>query len=432
MGYGDCGVHGCRDIPTPNLDALANSGVRFSDGYVTGPVCSPSRASLLTGRYQYRDGVPDWIEGDKPGLNPGVLTIADYLKKAGYRTALIGKWHLGEREESHPLNRGFDEFFGFLGGGRPYYQAPNELKSANPRRSWQLVRGREPIAEPDYMTDAFCREAIGFIDRQQKSGQPFFLYLAFNAVHTPLQAPKTAPQKFETIADSKRRIYAGMVASLDAAVGRVLAKMRMAGMESNTLVCFVSDNGGPITRNSPNASDNAPLRGGKGETWEGGIRVPFFMSWQGRLPAGAVYCQPVIQMDLTATALALAVQPSDPKWPMDGVDLMPYLLGDNKGAPHEALFWKYESRQWAVRQGDWKLVSAFPAGARQPVTALFNLRQDIGETSDLSAAEPERVQKMQALWQQWNAHIQPQHAQINKSHPEVCGMNVADPSVVGE
>lgn len=400
MGYADCGVHGCKDIPTPHLDALAASGVRFTDGYVTGPVCSPTRAALMTGRHQLRDGVPDWVKHGGPGLNAGVPTVADYLKRAGYRTALIGKWHLGEAEEANPLERGFDEFFGFLGGGRSYFQAPRELENVN--RYEQLVRGREPVVEKEYLTDALGREAVAFIGRQKQ--QPFFLFLSFNAVHTPLMAPKTPPAGLGSIADPKRRAYAAMLVSMDAAIGRVLAALREQGIEERTLVAFLSDNGGPITRNSPNASSNGSLRGGKGQLWEGGIRVPFFLSWKGRLKPGSLFTHPVTQMDLTATAIALAGAKPDAAFPLDGVDLMPHVDGARQGAPHQTLCWAYERKQFAIRQGSWKLVVAEPEKG-QTAPGLFDLSRDPGETRDLSGDEPGRVEQMKTLWQTWHAGV---------------------------
>ena len=405
MGYADCGAHGCRDIPTPNLDALAAAGVRFTDGYVTGTVCSPSRAALMTGRYQQRDGVFDWIHPGAAGLNAGVPTVADYLRKAGYRTALVGKWHLGEQDACNPLNRGFDEFYGFLGGGRNYF--PDQPKNANAKvdHYTQLVRGREPAAETEYTTHAFGREAVDFLARQKGKDQPFFLYLAFNAVHTPMQAPEDYLRRFPSIEDKKRRTYAGMLSAMDDNIGRVLKAVREGGLEEKTLICFISDNGGPIVRNAPNASRNTPLRGGKGETWEGGIRVPFFLKWSGRLKGGTTFGQPVIQMDITATVLALAGVPVNPQWPADGVDLMPFLTGGQK-TPHQTLCWEY-GQQWAIRQGDWKLVFALPTKeAKVPVLGLFDLSRDIGETRDLSAAEPERVRQLQAVWSNWRKNVE--------------------------
>jgi arylsulfatase A-like enzyme len=413
MGYGDCGVQGCRDIPTPNLDALANGGVRFTDGYVTGPVCSPTRAALMTGRYQARDGVKDWIPHGKPGLNVGVPTVADYLRKAGYRTALIGKWHLGEEDECHPLNRGFDEFYGFLGGGRNYFQGQGELAPANHNNYTRLVRGREPVRELEYTTYAFAREAMSFIGRQKANKQPFFLFLSFNAVHTPLQAPPDVVARFPAIKNKTRQTYAAMVSAMDESIGRVLKALREAGLEENTLVCFISDNGGPITRNAPNGSTNTPLRGGKGEIWEGGIRVPFFMSWKGRLAPGTTYGQPVSQMDLTATALALAGVTPEAKWPVDGVDLLPFLDG-KRGEPHSILCWEYERRA-AIRQGQWKLVFSPEAkGRKQAISGLYDLASDIGENQDLAGRQPERVESLQSLWSDWRKGVEPSPSGINR------------------
>jgi arylsulfatase A-like enzyme len=404
MGYGDCGAHGCRDVPTPNLDALAAGGIRFTDGYVTGTVCSPSRAALMTGRYHSRDGVFDWIPPGKPGLNPGVPTLADYLRKAGYRTALVGKWHLGEQDQSHPLNRGFDEFFGFLGGGRSYWPDPPKAAPAKVNHYTQIVRSREAVAETEYTTHAFGREAVRFIEQQRGKTQPFFLCLAFNAVHTPMEAPDDYLTRFPAIEEKKRRTYAGMLSAMDDNIGRVLKAVREIGAEEQTLICFISDNGGPIVRNAPNASMNTPLRGGKGETWEGGVRVPFFMKWSGHLKAGTTFTQPVIQMDLTATALALAGAEADRKWPMDGVNLMPFLNGD-KQAPHATLCWEY-GKQWAIRQGQWKLTFALPAKeAKTPILGLYDLSQDIGESRNLSSAQPDRVKQLQAAWTRWRKEV---------------------------
>lgn len=406
MGYADCGAHGCRDIPTPHLDALAAGGVRFTQGYVTGAVCSPSRASLMTGRYPQREGVTDWIRPGQPGMPADVPTVAGYLKKAGYRTALVGKWHLGERDEDHPLRRGFDEFFGFLGGHRDYWP---DKPGRQADRYAQLVRGREPVVETEYTTRAFGREAVRFIERQKGKAEPFFLYLAFNAVHTPMQAPPDTLARFASIQNPGRRTYAGMLAEMDDALGRVLQAVREAGIEEQTLICFLSDNGGPIVRNAPNSSRNTPLRGGKGETWEGGLRVPFFMKWSGHLEAGTTFAPPVIQMDLTATTLALAGVEADAAWPMDGVDLMPFLKGRGD-VPHETLFWEYRD-QWAVRQGPWKLTCALPAAeAKSPALGLYDLSRDVGESRDLAPAQPERVNQLRTAWESWRQSVRdPRH-----------------------
>ena len=394
MGYADCGVHGCGDVPTPHLDALANAGARFTNGYVTGTVCSPSRAALMTGRYHYRDGVKDWIPPGKAGLRTDVPSIAQYLRRSGYQTGHVGKWHLGEDEACHPLHRGFESFFGFLGGGRSYFPDKPAQPGQRVNHYTRIVRGTEAVHETEYLTTAFGREAVSFI--KTRRDQPFFLYLAFNAVHTPMQPP-AGDERFASITDPKRRAYAGMLASMDEAIGRVTAALSETGTESHTLVCFISDNGGPITRNAPNASNNHPLRGGKGETWEGGIRVPFFMKWPGHIEAGTLIHQPVIQMDLTASALELAGITADPAWPIDGKSLLPLLKGSN--APvHEQLCWSYE-HQWAIRQGKWKLSVSGPKKDSPP--ALYDLENDPKEEHDLAGNEPERVAKMQACWEKW-------------------------------
>jgi arylsulfatase A-like enzyme len=404
MGYADCGVQGCDDVPTPQLDALARGGIRFTNGYVTGTVCSPSRASLMTGRYHYRDGVKDWIPPGKPGLNPMVPTVAEYLQRAGYETGVVGKWHLGEDDACNPLRRGFHSFFGFLGGGRSYFPDKPAAPEQRINHYTRIVRGTDAVHETEYLTAAFSREAVAFI--KTKRDKPFFLYLAFNAVHTPMQPP-AEETRFSGLTDPKRRAYAGMLASMDEGIGRVTAALRETGQENNTLICFISDNGGPITRNAPNASRNTPLRGGKGETWEGGIRVPFFMKWSGQLEAGKILHQPVIQMDITATSLALAGIQADSQWPMDGRNLLPLLQG-SASEVHDQLCWSYE-HQWAIRQGKWKLTVAGPQKGAAP--ALYDLDNDPKEEHDLSAQEPSRVQSMRNSWEKWRQETIPGNSQ---------------------
>lgn len=408
MGYADCGPYGCKDIPTPNLDALAKGGVRFTQGYVSGTVCSPSRAALMTGRYHYRDGVYDWVQPGKKGLDPEVPTIADYLKKAGYRTCIVGKWHLGESETCNPLNRGFDEFYGFLGGGRSYFSRTKKGKDgANSKDGayQQIVRGREPVPEFDYTTHLFGRDGAAFIERQSGQPNPFFLYLAFNAVHTPMEAPDDYLKRFEAIENKGRRTYAAMLSAMDDAIGKVLETLKKAGVEDNTLVCFISDNGGPITRNAPNHSSNKPLKGGKGETWEGGIRVPFIMKWPKGLPVSVTYENPVIHMDMTATFLELSGQKMNEKFPMDGVSLLPYLKDASKKRP-VSFFWEY-GPQWAIRKDNWKLVNACPSGKQGGpcITALYDLSTDSSEQQDRSAGNSERMNDMKAAWAAWKKDV---------------------------
>jgi arylsulfatase A-like enzyme len=409
-GYADCGFQGCKDIPTPQIDSIAAGGVVCTNGYVSGPYCSPTRAGLMTGRYQQRFG-HEYNPGASPelGLSLSETTIADRLKAAGYATGLVGKWHLGAAARFHPQKRGFDEFFGFLGGGHSYFNTGGE--------GGPILRGTEPVKETEYLTDAFAREAVGFIDRHKTNDRPFFLYLAFNAVHTPMHATDDRLQRFASIADKTRRTYAAMTTALDEGVGKVLAKLRAENLEEKTLVIFFSDNGGPTMPGTTiNGSRNDPLRGSKRTTLEGGIRVPFAFQWKGTLPAGKHYDLPIIQLDLHPTLLAAAGVTVDPRWKLDGVDLFPYLSGRESAPPHGTLYWRM-GQQMALRQGDWKLVRydrhADPGqgvsqktGPAQVVgPKLYNLAQDIGESHDLAAQYPEKLAELQAVWQKWNAQL---------------------------
>jgi arylsulfatase A-like enzyme len=399
MGYADVGIHGCKDIPTPNLDALAKAGTRFTNGYVSGPYCSPTRAGLLTGRYQTRFGHEfnpgGGAKAGDVGLPLSEMTLADRLKAAGYATALVGKWHLGNAEKFHPQKRGFDEFFGFLGGAHPYF--PAKMKGDT------ILRGTKPAEETEYLTDAFGREAVAFVDRHK--AKPFFLYLAFNAVHTPMHATDARLKKFEDIKDTQRRTYAAMMWAMDEAIGKLLAKLKDEKLEQNTLVFFVSDNGGPTMQGTTiNGSVNTPLRGSKRTTLEGGIRVPFFVKWPAKVPAGQVYDNPVIQLDVLPTALAAAGVETKGDWKLDGVNLLPHLTGETKTAPHDALYWRF-GQQMAIRMGEWKLVryDANAEGGKgvSPVR-LYNLAEDVGEKTDLAAKQSEKVKELQAAWDKWN------------------------------
>jgi arylsulfatase A-like enzyme len=385
LGWGELGFQGNKSIPTPQLDSLAAGGVRFTSGYVSGPYCSPTRAGLLTGRYQQRFGHefnPVQQEGRKAGLPLEERTIADRLKAAGYATGIFGKWHLGNAPEFHPLKRGFDEFYGFLGGAHTYLRVGQGINV--------IQRGTEPVDSIDHTTEAFAREAVKFIEKNQN--RPWFVYLPFNAVHGPLESTEKYLQKYENIEDPKRRAYAAMTHALDDAVGVVLAKLRDLKLEENTLIVFFTDNGGPT---GVNTSSNAPLRGFKANVWEGGVRVPFVVQWKGTLPAGKTYDHPVIQLDIQPTALAAAGIAARPEDKFDGVNLLPYLKGEKNDPPHQALFWRF-GPQRAVRSGDWKLVEA----GNGP--QLFNLKEDIGEQTDVAAQHPEKVKELEALYAAWN------------------------------
>ena len=405
MGYADLGAHGCKDIPTPNLDRLAARGVRFTDAYANGSFCTPTRAALMTGRYQHRSGMEDLSNVSGP-LPKAVRTLPDRLRAAGYTTGMVGKWHLGDKEGFTPVDRGFDEFFGFTGGGHHYVPKPN----VKGEYVAPLLRNREPLQEERYLTDAFGEEAAAFVERQRGATKPFFLYLAFNAVHTPMEATEKYLQRFPNITEPRRRTYAAMLSAMDDAIGLVLAKLEATGKLTNTLVMFTNDNGGPTTRNAVNGSRNTPLRGSKVETFEGGIRVPLLMQWPGVLAAGAVYRQPVISFDLSATVAAAAGADAAA---MDGMDLVPFVNGKQAGAPHGALFWRNRTRSnnYGARQGEWKFVHS-TEGTEQPGPTqkpgrdmLFNLTADIGEQTDLAAQQPEKLAALKKLYEAWSAEV---------------------------
>ncbi len=392
LGYADLGVQGCKDVSTPNIDSIARNGVRFTNGYVSCPVCSPTRAGLMTGRYQQRFG-HEFNPGPPAqaqvnfGLPLTEVTIADRLKSLGYRTGIFGKWHLGYRPEYLPQKRGFDEFFGFAGGAHSYLDALRD--KANP-----ILRGAEPVEEKSYLTEAFAREAVSFIDRHY--GDPFFVYLPFNAVHTPMETTEKYLSRFGSIPDQRRRTFAGMLSAMDDAVGQVLAKLREKKVEENKLIFFVSDNGGPTQANT---SRNDPLRGYKGQVFEGGIRVPFMVQWKARLPKGRVYDQPVIALDIHPTAVAAAGGEIPASSRLDGVNLIPHVAGAEKKAPHDRLFWRF-GPQAAIRMGEWKLVR-LEGGPPQ----LYNLAQDIGEKNNLAAGQPEKLKQLQAAFDEWNSQL---------------------------
>ncbi|WP_367874479.1 sulfatase-like hydrolase/transferase [Luteolibacter sp. Populi] len=406
LGYGELTAQGfSKDIPTPHIDSIAKNGVRFTNGYVSGPYCSPTRAGLLTGHYQQRFGHEfnpgqAVTTGESIGLSLKETTIGDRFKAAGYATGWFGKSHLGNTPEYHPQKRGFDEFYGFLGGAHSYLN-PGQGQNG-------ILHGTENVKDPGYLTEAFAREASSFIER--KKDQQWFVYLPFNAVHAPLETLEKYESRFSSIQDPKRRKFAGLLSALDDSVGSVLTKVRDLGLEEDTLIYFFSDNGGPTPSIT---SGNGPLKGYKSQTSEGGIRVPFFVQWKGKIPAGKTDDRPVIQLDVLPTSLAAAGVEVDPAWKLDGVNLLPYLKGEKAEAPHDALFWRF-GEQLAVRKGDWKLVKSVAdenarGGAGEKASTagakLYNLKDDIGEKNDLASANPEKVKELAALWDGWNAGL---------------------------
>lgn len=416
-------------VPTPAIDKLAASGIRMTNGYVTASYCSPSRAGLLTGRYQTRFG-HEFNPTGKANLDPRAalpseeLTMADRLAAVGYQTTLLGKWHLGDAPQRHPLDRGFDEFYGFLHEGHFYVPGPpwEETTSFLRRRgleepvvegrtTWSshapineppydennpIQRGREVIEEPTYFTDALTRESLRFLDEQ--GDKPFLLTVTYSAVHSPMQAPNASVDAFNDIADPQRRVFAAMLMHLDKSVGAILDKLDEKKLRDNTLVVFISDNGGPTRELT---SSNEPYRGGKGDVYEGGIRVPFLVSWPGTLPSGRDYHAPVIATDILPTALAVAGREPDSK--LDGVNLLPYLQGQREGVPHEKLYWRMGDRQ-ALRQGDWKILRHSTSG-NDSSWQLYNLAEDVSEANDLADDQPEVVERLAGEWNAMNEQM---------------------------
>ncbi len=399
LGYGDLGCYGCPDIPTPCLDRLAAEGLRFTDAYSSGSICSPTRAAFITGRYQQRIGLEWAVYYDVPeeGLPPQETSLATVLHKAGYFTAMSGKWHLGYGDWN-PTRHGFDRSFGMLGGNVHYFAHYGRKGTPD------LWLDEQPIERSGYITDLIAEQAERFID--EAGDRPFFLYVPFNAPHFPFQGPGderrlVTPKKDWQTGD--RATYAAMVQCLDAGVGRIVDAIDARGLAKNTLIVFTSDNGGDVH------SRNAPLAGGKGKLSEGGIRVPCIARWPGRLPTGQETTQAAITMDFSATFLALASATAPSKRPMDGVDLMPLLEGH--ATPQErTLFWRRALDPWrknvmpqrAVRQGSWKYVD-YPDGKQE----LFDLTADVGETNDLSDARPQIASDLRQQLNDWEADVDP-------------------------
>lgn len=410
LGYADIGAHGGKEVATPNIDALAASGVRCTSGYVCSPYCSPSRAGFLAGASPTRFGHefnPHVGDEEKLGLPLDRRTIANHLKDVGYATALFGKWHQGFSASHHPLSRGFDEFFGFLVGGHNFMlhkDAEPEFGSAHSHD--MIYRGRELQHLDGYTTDLFTDETLSFIDRN--AAKPWFIYLAYNAVHTPLEITQKHRARIPaSITDESRIGYLSLLLGLDDAIGRVTSHLRDTKRDKDTLIFFFGDNGGSGRKPffAYNTGVNTPLRGDKGQTLEGGVRVPFFVSWPGKVPAGKTYDLPVSTLDILPTSCAAAGTTPDAK--AEGVNLLPYLGGENTGAPHESLAWRF-GPQKGLRQGNWKLVDWRDHDTKtQSGWQLYDLSQDIGEKNNLAATQPEKLAELTKAWDAWNAQNVP-------------------------
>jgi len=443
LGYTDLACYGNRFIHTPNIDALGKEGVQFMQAHVTSPICSPSRMGILTGRYQNRFGSeympydkfdPAFIkkfrnhffpfhkktEGlrsvrpsilinrkkYKTGMGAHEITLGQLVKKNGYATGLVGKWNLGDEEGSHPYERGFDYSYYFSGALTRYVDDPvdsnryinrhlpwsfSELPAWTPRAGSSAIReGKDVVTDTGYLTFSFARKAEEYIEKNKN--HPFFLMLSFNAPHDPFQVPKEYFDRIKGVEDSVKRVYYGMIEAMDDAVGRIMQKLQSTGLDNNTVILFISDNGGATyTR----ATDNAPLRGGKCTHFEGGLMVPFFIKYPGNIAAGQSYDKPVSSLDIFSTIAAIShtLLPADRVY--DGVDLLPYLADKNR-TPHEVLYFR-NGYSKAIRKGNWKLY----INGKNNKVFLFNLENDLQEKHDLSADQSAIVTELTNELLQW-------------------------------
>jgi len=410
LGYGDLGCYGAPDIRTPNIDRLAREGVRMTDFYANGPICSPTRYGFMTGQYQQRGGLEYalYYQEMNGGLPPGGRTLGTDLQQSNYSTALIGKWHIGYNPDRAPNQQGFDDFMGLLGGNHHYFEHIDRLGVGD------LFQDEVPTSRPgEYSTDLFTGEALGYL--RQKHTEPFFLYLSYNAPHFPFQGPddgdlEILPKSKEWSLGTRAR-YVSMVERLDEGVGTVLDELEKLGLAKNTLVVFTSDNGGdPRGR-------NLPLQGLKGSVWEGGIRVPCIARLPGRIELGSTSAQVGITMDWTASILRLAgAKPRD----LDGIDILPILTGE-RNEVNRTLFWRRvpepvrpNVESWrAVRQGTWKLLQD-----PDQVPALYDLSSDISEQNDLAKRNPDLVAHLLRELDRWEASLPPENPPAYQVKPE--------------
>jgi arylsulfatase A-like enzyme len=406
LGYVDVGFNGSVEIPTPNIDRIAQQGVKFTNGYTPYSVCSPSRAGFITGRYQQRFGYERNAQYRPNDPNMGLpqteKIIPEVIGQVGYTSGVIGKWHLGAHISNHPLNRGFDFFYGHLGGGHRYF--PEELTiedsySINDEplsyRTW-IMRDHQAEKTDEYLTDEFSNEAVKFVEKNKEG--PFFLYLAYNAPHGPLQATQKYLDRFDHIEGKKRKTYAAMVSAVDDGVGRILDRLESLGIAENTMIFFLSDNGGPEPNN---ASNNGPLREGKSSIYEGGNRVPFAMQWTSQI-APMVYEYPISSLDILPTIAALTHAPLPADRPLDGVNIIPFLKGEKQGRPHQTLYVrKFDNDLYSVRDGDMKLVTK----KKNSLKELYNLQEDLGEENNLANEFPEEVKRLDSLRQNWDKQL---------------------------
>ncbi|MBD1390016.1 sulfatase-like hydrolase/transferase [Neiella sp. HB171785] len=409
LGYNDVGFTGDTPIQTPNLDQLAADGVRFDNAYVTHPYCGPSRAALLTGRYQARFGMENnvtYAPYDRHmGLPLDQTMFPKRLQQAGYKTGMVGKWHLGGALHFQPQNRGFDYFYGFLGGGHNYH--PDDVAVGHTDEYWMpMVRNGKPAEFDEYMTTALSKDAAQFIERNAE--QPFMLYVSYNAPHTPLEAPAELIAKYQHLDNPNRAIYAAMIDSMDQGIGLLVDTLKQTNTFDNTLIFFLSDNGGVYPEYwQPNFdwSDNSPFRRGKVSLFEGGIHVPFIAHWPAKIGKGQAFTGLVSSLDIAATSLALAGADTS-GLELDGKNLIPYLDGRKTGSPHHALFWRLEEADhiWAVRTENAKYMRQLFKGVDGP--GFFDMAVDPAEQNNLYGQRPEQQAQLAELWNQWNSKNQ--------------------------
>ncbi|MGQ1786180.1 sulfatase-like hydrolase/transferase [Saccharicrinis sp. GN24d3] len=420
LGYADVGYNGCKDIPTPHIDKLAESGAIFSSGYVSGPMCGPSRAGFITGRIQSSFGWygnPGAPLDERQGLPATVKTVASYMQEQGYVTGGVGKWHMGTAPHQHPNKMGYDHWYGFLSGGHLYFPMDhpsyNGKYTATPKpwgmrdmhHTMPMIHNDEPIEWDQYLTHELTDLGVTFIEKHKD--KPFFLFMSYNAPHEYMEAPEEtmalfSPEDMTHIPGVKpdiRSIYAAMTYEFDKGVGALTETLQRLNLAENTIVWFLSDNGG-----MKRTSDNRPLRGAKWSSYEGGLRVPFVVSWPGHIEPGTVLDAPVTTLDIGATSVALAGGNLS-KTNLDGADITPYFTGQSKDAPHEELFWRigrnYKEQSGVLRVGDYKLI------VQKEKVQLFNLKEDLAETNDLSQSQPERAQQMLGRWKELDQYSLP-------------------------
>ncbi len=432
LGYADVGYNGCTDIPTPNVDKLAESGAIFSSGYVTGPMCGPSRAGFITGRMQSSFGWygnPGAPLDPEQGLPASIKTVAAYMQEQGYVTGGVGKWHMGTAPHQHPNVMGYTDWYGFLSGGHLYYpldhpsyngkytDTPKPWGMRDMHHTMPIIHNYEPVKWDQYLTHELTDQGIAFIEKYHD--KPFFLFMSYNAPHEYMEAPEEtiamfSPKDMTAIPGVKpeiRSIYAAMTYEFDRGVGKLMETLDRLNLKENTIVWFLSDNGG-----MRRTSDNRPLRGAKWDSYEGGLRVPFAVSWPGHIKSSTVLDAPITTLDIGATSVALAGGNLS-KTNLDGVDITSYITGQSLEAPHKELFWRigrsFDEESGVLRIGDYKLI------VQKDSVQLFNLKEDLSETTDLSKSQPERVQRMLSRWKTLNqSSMPPLWKPLNKGEGE--------------